>query len=275
SAAAGPPAFWGSRNFQLTDVPKAGDRAAAGRGMAMTSAVLAGVIPDSRTRPAPPARAAHRPESGIQASASGPRAVFPASCAATAEGGWAVTAKRTQWPLTCGWVRLKTWPRWRTTGPISLAATTFTTSGWSVQSLRVMTARAPSASRRVTAMAAERPVSAAVRVRRCRAGGKRLRRRGPAFTASLSQKGRGSPARAADPRTREPPQARQRRPGRLRLLGLRGHDCSGPWRGMTPLVLFRWAGDGRLGGTGRQTRHPSRIWLPEPGQAGHDHDRDS
>jgi len=170
SAAAGPPAFWGSRNFQLTEVPKAGDRAAAGRGIAMTSAVLARVIPDSRTRPAPPARAAHRPESGIQASASGPRAVFPASCAATAEGGSAVTATRTQWPLTCGCVRLKTWPRWRTTGPISLAATTFTTSGWSVQSLRVMTARAPSASRRVTAMAAERPVSAAVRVRRLRAG---------------------------------------------------------------------------------------------------------
>ena len=171
SADAGPPAFWGSRNFQLTAVPKAGDRAAAGRGIAMTSAVLASVMPDSRTRPAPPGpQAAHRPESGIQASASGPWAVFPASCAATVPGGSAVTATCTQWPLTCGRVRLKYWPRCRTTGPISLAATTFTTSGWSVQSVRVMTARAPSASRRVAAMAAERPVSAAVRVRRLRAG---------------------------------------------------------------------------------------------------------
>src|SRR5262249_57536519 len=76
---------------------------------------------------------------------------------------------RPQWPLTCGRVRLKYWPRCRTTGPISPAATTFTTSGWLVQSERVTTARAPSASRRVTAMAAERPVSAAVRVRRLRA----------------------------------------------------------------------------------------------------------
>ena len=92
-----------------------------------------------------------------------------ALCAAV-PGGSAVTATRTQWPLTCGFWRLKYWPRWRTTGPISLAVTTFTTSGWSVQSVRATTARAPSASRRVAAMTAERPVSAAVRVRRLRSG---------------------------------------------------------------------------------------------------------
>ena len=171
SADAGPPAFWGSRNFQLTDGAEGG-RPGGGRPWHRDDQRGSGEgdtgQPDA-PGPAPP-EAAHRPESGIQASASGPRAVFPASCAATAPGGSAVTATCTQWPLTCGCVRLKYWPRWRTTGPISLAATTFTTSGWSVQSVRVMTARAPSASRRVTAMAAERPVSAAVRVRRLRAG---------------------------------------------------------------------------------------------------------
>ena len=81
SADAGPPAFWGSRNFQLTEVPKAGDRAAAGRGIAMTSAVLASVMPDGRTRPAPaavrPASAAHRPESGTQASAAARAGCLP------------------------------------------------------------------------------------------------------------------------------------------------------------------------------------------------------
>ena len=90
-------------------------------------------------------------------------------------------------------------------------------------------------------MAAERPVSAAVRVRRLRAARYlRPRRPGRAFTASLSQKGRGSPG-AADPRAREPPQARQRRPGRLCLLGLRAPDCSGPWRDMTLFARFRRA----------------------------------
>jgi hypothetical protein len=39
-----------------------------------------------------------------------------------------------------------------------------------LQSVRATTARAPRASRRVAAMTAERPVSAAVRVRRLRSG---------------------------------------------------------------------------------------------------------
>jgi len=175
SADDGPPALWGSRNFQLTEEPNAGAWAAASRGIAITSAVLASVMPGSRTRSIPVAdrlaRVAHRGESGTQASASGRcRAPFPASCATTAPGGSALTATRTQCPLTCGCRPLKYWPRWRTTGAISPAVATFTTTGWLAQSVRAMTALAPSASRKVAAMTAARPVSAAVRVRRLRAG---------------------------------------------------------------------------------------------------------
>ena len=213
-------------------------RAAAGRGIAITSGDSATTIPLGWTRLAAAgvarATSTHSGESGIQAFTAG--CGFPAApwarSAATVAAGTVCTATAAQRPSTwrC-WLLKYVASRW-IAGAISPETATCAVVVWPVQVARAEMVLAPSATRRVAAIAAASRVNSAVPSLRLRPGRYRPAGAGACSCHEIPHI-TSRAARAASPC------GHARRPHRIGQTRERcGHDCSGRSSPVRSLDLY-------------------------------------